>query len=67
MTCQRERASPMASEIGRFFKVSEVRASPDVHERAFVIVMHEDSRECIAFDGKLSPGRLLTDLDRLDD
>jgi hypothetical protein len=36
-------------------------------ERAFVIVEHEDGRECIAFDGAPSPGRNVTDLDSLDD
>jgi hypothetical protein len=38
-----------------------------VPERAFVIVEHEDGRECIAFDGEPSPGRNVTDLDSLND
>ena len=36
-------------------------------ERAFVIVEHEDGRECIAFDDASSPGRNLNDVDRFDD
>jgi hypothetical protein len=36
-------------------------------ERAFVIVLHEDGRECLAFDGAPSAGRNLDDLDSLDD
>ena len=36
-------------------------------ERAFVIVEHEDGRECIAFDGAPSPGRNVADLASLDD
>jgi hypothetical protein len=36
-------------------------------ERPFVIVMHENGRECIAFDGVPSPGRNIADLDSLDD
>ena len=35
-------------------------------DRAFVVVMHEDGRECIAFDGAPSPGRNVTDVDSLD-
>jgi hypothetical protein len=31
-------------------------------ERAFVIVLHEDGRECISFDGASSPGRNLIDM-----
>lgn len=36
-------------------------------ERQFVIVLHDDGRECIALDGAPSPGRNLADLDSLDD
>ncbi len=36
-------------------------------ERSFVIVLHEDGRECIALDGPPSPGRNVADLSRLDD
>lgn len=36
-------------------------------ERRFVIVLHEDGRECIVLDGAPSPGRNVADLDRLDD
>ena len=36
-------------------------------ERAFVIVKHEDGRECIAFEGPSSPGRDLVDMVSLDD
>jgi hypothetical protein len=35
-------------------------------ERAFVIVLHEDGRECITFDEASSPGRNLIDIDHLD-
>jgi len=42
-------------------------ASEDDHqvrrpERAFVIVEHEDGRECIGFEGLPSPGRDLADM-----
>jgi hypothetical protein len=36
-------------------------------ERAFVVVLHNDGRECVAFDGAPSAGRNLTDMDSLDD
>ena len=36
-------------------------------ERLFVIVKHEDGRECIAFDDSPSPGRHLADMDKFDD
>jgi hypothetical protein len=36
-------------------------------ERALVVVEHLDGRQCIAFDGQPSPGRNLSDLDRLAD
>lgn len=44
------------------------RFAPHGHlpERAFVVVEHEDGRECIALGGASSPGRNLEDLDRLD-
>ena len=42
-------------------------AKDHLPERAFVIVEHEDGRECIAFDGAPSPGRNVIDLDSLDD
>lgn len=35
-------------------------------KRAFVIVEHEDGRECIAFDDLPSPGRNLPDIASLD-
>jgi hypothetical protein len=35
-------------------------------ERSFVVVEHADGRECIAFEGVPSPGRNLSDMDRLD-
>jgi hypothetical protein len=35
-------------------------------ERAFVIALHEDGGECIAFDDAASPGRNLSDIDGLD-
>lgn len=36
-------------------------------ELAFVIVEHDDGRECIAFDDSPSPGRNLADMASLDD
>lgn len=36
-------------------------------ERSFVIVLHEDGRECIALDGPPLPGRNVADLGSLDD
>jgi hypothetical protein len=36
-------------------------------ERAFVVALHNDGRECIAFDGAASPGRNISDMDSLDD
>jgi hypothetical protein len=36
-------------------------------ERDFVVVVHNDGRECIAFEGAPSPGRNVTDMDGLDD
>ena len=36
-------------------------------ERAFVVIKHEDGRECIAFDDPPSPGRNLADIAKLDD
>jgi len=49
-------------------QVSAVFSAGDhLPERAFVIVEHQDGRECIAFDGAPSPGRNVTDLGSLDD
>lgn len=42
-------------------------AKDQLPERVFVIVEHEDGRECITFDGAPSPGRNVTDLESLDD
>jgi hypothetical protein len=36
-------------------------------ERPFVVVGHNDGRECIAFEGAPSPGRNVTDMGSLDD
>ena len=36
-------------------------------ERVFVVALHSDGRECIAFEGAPSPGRNLTDMGSLDD
>ena len=49
-------------------KVAAVFQSEDpLPERAFVVVEHEDGRECIALDGEDSPGRNVTNLANLDD
>ena len=37
-------------------------ANERLPDRAFVVVEHEDGKECIAFDGAPSPGRDVTDL-----
>jgi hypothetical protein len=42
-------------------------AKDHLPERAFVVVEHQDGRECITFDGEPSPGRNVTDIDSLDD
>lgn len=42
-------------------------ADEHLPERTFVVVEHQDGRECIAFEGASSPGRNVTDLDSLDD
>ena len=48
-------------------QVSAVFASKDLlPERRFVVVEHNDGRECIAFEGPPSPGRNVDDIDRLD-
>ncbi|MFM9917249.1 MAG: hypothetical protein ACKVOX_15690 [Rhizobacter sp.] len=41
-----------------------MRRLPD---RTFVVVEHRDGRECLSFDGASSPGRDLSDIDRLVD
>jgi hypothetical protein len=53
-------------------QVNAVFSSPKNHQRsrqpkrAFVVVEHEDGKECIAFDDKPAPGRNLSDMDSLD-
>ncbi len=48
-------------------QVTAVFSAKDRHQtRPFVVVEHQDGRECIAFEGEPSAGRNLTDLDRLD-
>ena len=41
-------------------------AEDHLPERAFVVVLHANGRECLDFDGASSPGRDVTDLDRLE-
>ena len=50
-------------------QVAAVFSSPKgrLPERLFVIVKHEDGRECIAFDDSPSPGRNLADMAKFDD
>jgi hypothetical protein len=49
-------------------QVAAVFPSPNrLPERSFVVVEHNDGRECIAFDGAPSAGRNVTDMDSLDD
>jgi hypothetical protein len=49
-------------------QVTAVFSSKDpLPERIFVVVEHDDGRECIAFDGGPSPGRNVTNMGNLDD
>jgi len=45
-------------------KADHARLAP---ERQFVVVEHEDGRECIRLADAASPGRNLSDMDSLDD
>jgi hypothetical protein len=60
-------AAEVVNAIHDGAKVAAVFPGDDsLPERAFVIVEHEDGRECIAFDGASSPGRDVADMARLD-
>ena len=49
-------------------RVAAVFPSKDsLPERTFVVVEHDDGRECIAFEGASSRGRSVADMDSLDD
>ena len=49
-------------------RVAAIFVSKDpLPERLFVVVEHNDGRECIAFEGAPSPGRNVTDMGSLDD
>ena len=71
------RVRAMASEVvdaihdgaqgAAVFSPSAAHPLQDRPDRAFVIVEHADGRECIAFDEAPSPGRQLSDVDRLND
>jgi hypothetical protein len=49
-------------------QVAAVFPAAKVHvpERRFVVVKHEDGRECVTFDDAPLPGRNLADMDTLD-
>jgi len=55
------------AQVAAIFAASEVDRPKHRPERAFVIVEHQDGRECIAFEGLPSPGRDLVDMVGLDD
>ena len=55
------------AQVAAIFPASEADHPKHRPERAFVIVEHEDGRECIAFEGLPSPGRDLLDMVGLDD
>jgi len=54
------------AQVAAIFPSSEADRPKHRPERVFVIVEHEDGRECIAFEGPPSPGRDLVDVVALD-
>ncbi len=63
--------APVAEVVDALHDGAEVGAvfasKGHLPERAFVIALHADGRECIAFDDAVSPGRELGDMEALDD
>ncbi|CAN5604544.1 hypothetical protein BH11PSE7_BH11PSE7_17710 [soil metagenome] len=64
--------APVADVVDAIHDGAEVAAEFPSHnghvpERLFVVVEHEDGRECITFDGAPSPGRNLVDMVTLND
>lgn len=55
------------AQVAAIFPASDAGHLKYRPERVFVIVEHEDGRECIAFEGPPSPGRDLADMVGLDD
>jgi hypothetical protein len=55
------------AQVAAIFPASEADHPRRRPERAFVIVEHEDGRECITFADPPSPGRNLIDMVSLDD
>ena len=55
------------AQVAAIFPASDAGHPKHRPERVFVIVEHEDGRECIAFEGPPSPGRDLVDMVGLDD
>lgn len=55
------------AQVAAIFPASEAVHPKHRPERLFVIVEHEDGRECIAFEGAPSPCRDLADMVGLDD
>jgi hypothetical protein len=63
---------PVADVVDAIHDGAEVAAEFPGHkghmpQRLFVVIQHEDGRECIAFDDASSPGRNLADMAKLDD
>jgi copper chaperone len=54
------------ARVAAVFSATEAGAPKRLPMRPFVVVEHEDGRECITFEGPPSPGRELVDLISLD-
>ena len=55
------------AQVAAVFPASEADQPRHRPERLFVVVEHEDGRECIALEDSPSPGRDLVDMVGLDD
>ena len=55
------------AQVAAIFPVSGAEHPAHRPERLFVIVEHQDGRECITFEGPPSPGRELADITGLYD
>jgi hypothetical protein len=54
------------AQVAAVFSSTEAGGPKHLPMRTFVIVEHEDGRECITFEGPPSPGRELADMVNLD-
>jgi hypothetical protein len=54
------------AQVAAVFWTTAATVPKHLPMRTFVIVEHEDGRECITFEGPPSPGRDLVDIDKLD-